>query len=95
MAGDRFGEAGSHPAAVKPVAEWDPGQDRAFAATAVWVKSPIAMIPRMCFGLGGYLFSARLPGFIVGHFGSYETMFLMAGSLHPIALLAMSQLSWR
>ncbi|MGA2148987.1 MAG: MFS transporter [Bryobacteraceae bacterium] len=46
-------------------------------------------------GLGGYLFSAKLPGFIVGHFGSYVPMFVMMGSLHLIALLVMSQLSWR
>ena len=46
-------------------------------------------------GLGGYLFSAKLPGFIVGHFGSYVPMFILMGSLHLTALLAMSRLSWR
>ena len=46
-------------------------------------------------GLGGILFSAKLPGFIIGHFGTYVPMFVMMGSLHLIALLVMSQLSWR
>lgn len=46
-------------------------------------------------GLGGYLFSAKLPGFIIGNFGSYVPMFILMGSLHLTALLVMSQLSWR
>jgi hypothetical protein len=44
-------------------------------------------------GVGGMLFAAGLPGYIVGHFG-YVPMFAWMGNLHLIALGAMSQLSW-
>jgi len=50
---------------------------------------------RVCRRPGGILFSAKLPGFVIGHFGSYVQMFAIMGSLHPIALVVMSQLSWR
>ena len=45
-------------------------------------------------GVGGMLFAAGLPGYVVGHFG-YVPMFALMGSLHLIALAVMSQLSWR
>ena len=37
-------------------------------------------------GLGGVIFSALLPGYIVTHFG-YTPVFLIMGSFHLIALL--------
>jgi ACS family hexuronate transporter-like MFS transporter len=39
-------------------------------------------------GVGGFLFSAIVPGFIVTHFG-YVPMFAIMGVLHVIALLTM------
>jgi ACS family hexuronate transporter-like MFS transporter len=39
-------------------------------------------------GLGGFLFSAIIPGFVVTHFG-YTPMFLFSGTLHVLALFAM------
>ena len=45
-------------------------------------------------GLGGFLFSAIIPGFVVTHFG-YTPMFVFMGSLHICALLLMSALLWR
>jgi len=34
----------------------------------------------------------QIAGFVIGHFGSYVQMFAIMGSLHPIALVVMSQL---
>jgi MFS transporter, ACS family, hexuronate transporter len=45
-------------------------------------------------GVGGYIFSAKIPGIVVTHFG-YKPMFLLMGSLHITALLLMSALLWR
>jgi MFS transporter, ACS family, hexuronate transporter len=45
-------------------------------------------------GAGGYIFSAKVPGIVVTHFG-YKPMFLLMGSLHICALLLMSALLWR
>ena len=45
-------------------------------------------------GVGGYIFSAKIPGIVVTHFG-YKPMFLLMGSLHICALLLMSALLWR
>ena len=39
-------------------------------------------------GIGGLLFSAVIPGFVVTHFG-YKPMFVFMGALHLIALFAM------
>ena len=39
-------------------------------------------------GIGGFLFSAVIPGFVVSHFG-YKPMFGLMGTIHVIALLAM------
>jgi MFS transporter, ACS family, aldohexuronate transporter len=39
-------------------------------------------------GVGGFLFSAVIPGFVVTHFG-YAPMFVFMGTLHVIALFAM------
>jgi ACS family hexuronate transporter-like MFS transporter len=39
-------------------------------------------------GIGGFLFSAIIPGFIITHFG-YVPMFAIMGTLHVIALLSM------
>ena len=39
-------------------------------------------------GLGGFLFSAIIPGFVVTHFG-YTPMFVFMGTLHVAALLGM------
>lgn len=44
-------------------------------------------------GLGGFLFSAVIPGFVVTHFG-YTPIFLFMGTLHLIALLVMNTLLW-
>lgn len=44
-------------------------------------------------GLGGFIFSAILPGFIVTHFG-YGPMFAIMGSLHVIAFIAAKFLLW-
>jgi MFS transporter, ACS family, hexuronate transporter len=40
-------------------------------------------------GLGGFLFSAIIPGFVVTHFG-YTPMFVFMGTLHVLALFGMS-----
>jgi ACS family hexuronate transporter-like MFS transporter len=40
-------------------------------------------------GLGGFLFSAVIPGFVVTHFG-YTPMFVFTGTLHVLALFGMS-----
>jgi ACS family hexuronate transporter-like MFS transporter len=45
-------------------------------------------------GVGGYLFSAKIPGVVVTYFG-YTPMFLIMGSLHISALLLMKALLWR
>jgi ACS family hexuronate transporter-like MFS transporter len=42
-------------------------------------------------GLGGFLFSAIIPGFVVTHFG-YTPMFVFMGTLHVLALFGMSAL---
>jgi ACS family hexuronate transporter-like MFS transporter len=42
-------------------------------------------------GLGGFLFSAIIPGFVVTHFG-YTPMFVFTGTLHVLALFGMSAL---
>jgi MFS transporter, ACS family, hexuronate transporter len=39
-------------------------------------------------GLGGFLFSAIIPGFVVTHFG-YTPMFVFMGTLHVVALFGM------
>ena len=44
-------------------------------------------------GLGGFLFSAILPGFVVSRFG-YPPMFVLMGALHLIALFSMRYLIW-
>ena len=45
-------------------------------------------------GIGGFLFSAILPGFIVTHFG-YTPIFLFMGALHLTALALIRVLLWR
>lgn len=45
-------------------------------------------------GIGGFLFSAIIPGFVVQHFG-YTPMFMLMGSLHLTALFTSSFLIWR
>jgi ACS family hexuronate transporter-like MFS transporter len=45
-------------------------------------------------GLGGFFFSAILPGFVVTHFG-YTPVFLFMGTLHLTALLLIRVLLWR
>jgi ACS family hexuronate transporter-like MFS transporter len=45
-------------------------------------------------GLGGLLFSALIPGYVVTNFG-YVPMFVLAGVLHPIAWLVGNRLLWR
>jgi ACS family hexuronate transporter-like MFS transporter len=42
-------------------------------------------------GLGGFLFSAIIPGYVVTHFG-YTPMFVFTGTLHVLALAGMSVL---
>ena len=44
-------------------------------------------------GLGGFLFSAILPGYVVTDFG-YIPMFVLAGVLHPIAWVVGTRLLW-
>ena len=44
-------------------------------------------------GLGGFLFSAILPGYMVTYFG-YVPMFVLAGVLHPIAWIVGTRLLW-
>ncbi len=44
-------------------------------------------------GLGGFLFSAILPGYVVSHFG-YAPMFILMGVLHLTALFSMRYLIW-
>jgi ACS family hexuronate transporter-like MFS transporter len=44
-------------------------------------------------GLGGFLFSALIPAFVVPHFG-YFPMFALAGVLHPVAWVLGNQLLW-
>jgi ACS family hexuronate transporter-like MFS transporter len=44
-------------------------------------------------GLGGFLFSAIVPGYVVTYFG-YVPMFVLAGILHPLAWLIGTQLLW-
>ena len=39
-------------------------------------------------GLGGFLFSAIIPSFVVTHFG-YTPMFVVMGTLHVLALFTM------
>jgi MFS transporter, ACS family, hexuronate transporter len=45
-------------------------------------------------GLGGFLFSALIPAYVVPHFG-YIPMFALAGVLHPIAWLIGTRLLWK
>ncbi|MEX2261670.1 MAG: MFS transporter [Bryobacteraceae bacterium] len=45
-------------------------------------------------GLGGFLFSSLLPGFVITHFG-YTPIFLFMGTLHLCALAGLSVLLWR
>lgn len=45
-------------------------------------------------GLGGILFSALIPGYVVTNFG-YVPMFILAGILHPIAWFVGNRLLWR
>jgi ACS family hexuronate transporter-like MFS transporter len=45
-------------------------------------------------GLGGFLFSAILPGYVVTYFG-YVPMFVLAGVLHPLAWMVGTRLLWR
>ncbi len=44
-------------------------------------------------GLGGFLFSSILPGFVVAHFG-YAPMFVLMGTLHLTAFFSMRSLIW-
>lgn len=44
-------------------------------------------------GLGGFLFSAILPGYVVTYFG-YVPMFVLAGILHPLAWIVGTRLLW-
>jgi ACS family hexuronate transporter-like MFS transporter len=44
-------------------------------------------------GLGGFLFSAVIPGFVVTHFG-YTPMFVFMGMLHLLALWIIRMLLW-
>ena len=44
-------------------------------------------------GLGGFLFSAILPGYVVTYFG-YVPMFVLAGVLHPVAWIVGIHLLW-
>lgn len=44
-------------------------------------------------GLGGFLFSAILPGYVVTYFG-YVPMFVLAGVLHPLAWIVGKRLLW-
>jgi ACS family hexuronate transporter-like MFS transporter len=43
-------------------------------------------------GLGGFLFSAIIPGWVISIFG-YTPMFLMMGLLHPLALFSLRLLA--
>ena len=43
--------------------------------------------------MGGFLFSAVIPGFVVTHFG-YTPMFLLMGTLHLVAFLLIKLLLW-
>jgi ACS family hexuronate transporter-like MFS transporter len=45
-------------------------------------------------GLGGFLFSAILPAYVVTYFG-YVPMFVLAGVLHPLAWMVGTRLLWR
>ena len=45
-------------------------------------------------GVGGYLFSAKIPGIVVSTFG-YKPMFVLMGGLHPLALFVVAALLWR
>ena len=45
-------------------------------------------------GIGGFLFSAVIPGFVVTHFG-YAPMFVFMGALHLLAWGWMRRLVWR
>lgn len=45
-------------------------------------------------GIGGFLFSAILPGFVVSHFG-YTPMFVLMGGMHLIAWLVLRALLWK
>ena len=45
-------------------------------------------------GIGGFLFSAVIPGFVVTHFG-YTPMILFMGTLHLTALALSQLLLWR
>lgn len=44
-------------------------------------------------GLGGFFFSAVIPGFVVTHFG-YTPMFILMGTLHVLALISIRVLLW-
>jgi ACS family hexuronate transporter-like MFS transporter len=45
-------------------------------------------------GIGGFLFSSIIPGFVITHFG-YTPMFLLMGSMHIISLFLMQALLWK
>jgi ACS family hexuronate transporter-like MFS transporter len=45
-------------------------------------------------GIGGYLFSALIPAFVVTHFG-YAPMFVCFGTLHLLAWVLMKWLLWK
>jgi hypothetical protein len=44
-------------------------------------------------GLGGFLFSSIIPGFVISHFG-YTPMILFLGALHLTAWFALNRLLW-
>ena len=59
-------------------------------ASDIFPKSATASITGIggCFGgLGGFLFSAVIPGYVVTHFG-YTPVFLTMGTFHLLALAA-------
>ena len=63
-------------------------------ASDVFPKAATASITGIggCFGgLGGFLFSAVIPGYVVTHFG-YKPMFLMLGAFHLTALIFVHKL---
>ncbi|MBK9166936.1 MAG: MFS transporter [Bryobacterales bacterium] len=45
-------------------------------------------------GIGGFLFSAIIPGFVIQHFG-YVPMFVFMGTLHLAAWLVLRRMIWR
>jgi ACS family hexuronate transporter-like MFS transporter len=45
-------------------------------------------------GIGGFLFSSLIPGFVISHFG-YTPMFVFMGALHLLAWFSMRHMVWK